>query len=459
MRTIYLMVFMLVFAVGAYAQTVDVPGTYATIQAAIDSFSGDVTPEDNVVRITTVGPYAEVITLTYPVTIRGDVGGGARPIILAQSNGGDGIVVNNGSPYNGLENLIILPDRTTSPTDDGVWVTAAGTECSLDNVLICPNNGSDQPVSTDGLSLPDLTGATFFPDEVLYVSTGAIVHATDTILTANVAPGTGHDLMLISGSAGAGSTINKGCIFSFSSRYGAQINNGVTIRGTVDEPVVFAYSGFEPLNSPYTYTLGIFGGGTYALENVIFIGSDSDGLQVYDTVVGDTNALPSITHCAFVSSGNYGLNINTGTVPTSISECTFVGNTNVLINSDPDVTITATDCIFAGTGTLTANSIVNAASPATMTLTNCAVVQAGPYSVAAVTDAILVNVINDDPLFANIADWLDPSFLDVYNGAYGAAGSGGAPLSGYGDYAAGPTPTPTITPIVAGTGTNWKDYR
>jgi len=459
MRTIYLMVFMLVFAVGAYAQTVDVPGTYATIQAAIDSFSGDVTPEDNVVRITTVGPYAEVITLTYPVTIRGDVGGGERPIILAQDNAGDGIVVNNGSPYNRLENLIVLPDRSSTPTDDGIWVTVAGTECSFDNVLICPNNGSDQPVSTDGLSLPDLTGATFFTDECLLASAGGILHCTRTIITANLAAGTGRDLLGCFSSSGAGHTINAGCIFSFGSRYCAQISNSVTIRGTVEEPVVFAFSGFEPLNAPYTHTVGFFGGGTYIVENAIFIGSDSDGIQVYDTLVGDANALPSITHCAFVGSGNYGLNINTGTVPTSISECTFVGNTNVLINIDPDVTITATDCIFAGTGTLTANSIVNAASPATMTLTNSAVVQAGPYSVAAVTDAILVNVINDDPLFSNIADWLDPSFLDVYNGAYGAAGSGGAPLSGYGDYAAGPTPTPTETPIVAGTGTNWKDYR
>ena len=192
MKTIYLIGLILVFALGAYAQTVDVPGTYATIQEAINSFSGDVTPDDNVVRITTVGPYAEVITLTYPVTIRGDVGGGERPIILAQDNAGDGIVVNNGSPYNRLENLIILPDRTSTPIDDGVWVTGSGTVCHFDNVLICPNNGSDQPVSTDGLSLPDLTGATFFGDELIYVNSDAIVHLTDTILTANVAPGTGH---------------------------------------------------------------------------------------------------------------------------------------------------------------------------------------------------------------------------------------------------------------------------
>ena len=174
MKKSSLIAVILVCSLGASAQTVDVPGTYGTIQAAIDSFAADVTPQDNVVRITTVGPYAEVITLTYPVTVRGDVGGGARPIILAQSNAGDGIVVNNGSPYNRLENLIILPDRSSTPTDDGVWVTVAGTECHFENVLICPNNGSDQPVSTDGLSLPDLTGATFFPDETVLASGGGI---------------------------------------------------------------------------------------------------------------------------------------------------------------------------------------------------------------------------------------------------------------------------------------------
>jgi len=49
--------------------------------------------------------------------------------------------------------------------------------------------------------------------------------------------------------------------------------------------------------------------------------------------------------------------------------------------------------------------------------------------------------------------------LDIGNFVYGPAGAGGLPLTGYGDYAAGPTPTPTETPIVAGTSSTWRDYR
>jgi hypothetical protein len=442
----------LVVAPWATAQTVQVPGTYATIQAAIDSFNGDSTPADNVIEITTVGPHSGITGVQNPVTIRGVAAGGVPSIILLQSNSGDGLVINNGSPYNRLENLILIPDAANPPTDDGIWVTGAGTVCHFDKVLACPNSGLNVPLSLDGLSLPDFTGAVYFGDEVLFVDTGAIMHATDMILTSNLAPGsTGHDLLLISSTAGAGNTINKGCVFSFANRYCVQINNDVSIRGTVDEPVIFYTSRLEELNTVNGAAIAFFGnnGGTHVLENVIVANAYTDGIYNYTTTNTNPDSIVSIDHVAIVGSTNIGLRIMTGQQPLSIADSTFVNNGSVFYCGDTDVSVTAVDTIFAGNGAATANAINNAASPATMTLTNCAIVQSGAYSVAAATNVVEINGVNADPLFMNVANFLYPSFLDVRSAAYDGKASGGGPLTGYGDYAAGQ---------VTGLKT-WEDFR
>ncbi len=442
----------LLVAPWASAQTVQVPGTHATIQAAIDSFNGDSTPADNVIEITTVGPHSGITGVQNPVTIRGAVAGGAPAVILLQSNSGDGLVINNGSPYNRLENLILIPDAANPPTDDGIYVYTAGTVCHFDHVLACPNNGSDAPLSLDGLTLPDFTGAVYFGDEVLYVATSAVIHATNMILTANWAPGsTGHDLMLISGSAGAGHTINKGCVFSFASRYCVQINNSVSIRGTVDEPVIFYTSRLEELNTTNGAAVGLFGdnGGTHVLENVIIANSYTDGIFNYAAANTNPDSIVSIDHVAIVGCNDIGLRIWTGQQPLTIANSTFVNNGNVYYCNDTDISVTAVDTIFAGNGAATANSINNDASPATMTLTNCAIVQSGAYSVAAATNVVEINGVNADPMFMNVANFLYPSFLDIRSAAYDGKASGGGPLTGYGDYAAGE---------VTGLKT-WEDFR
>lgn len=435
----------------AEAQTVQVPGTYATIQAAIDSFNGDSTPADNVIEITTVGPHTGITGVQNPVTIRGAVAGGAPALILLQSNSGDGLVINNGSPYNRLENLILIPSASNPPTDDGVWVTGAGTVCHFDKVLACPNNGLNAPVSLDGMTLPDLTGAVYFGDEVLYVDAGAIMHATDMILTANFVSGTFHDLLLISGSAGAGSTINKGCVFSFASRYCVQINNAVSIRGTVEEPVIFYTSRLEELNTTNGAAVGLFGnnGGNHVLENVIIANAYTDGIFNYTGVNTNPDSIVSMDRVAIVNCNDYALRIWSGQQPLAISNSTFANNGNVYYCNDTDVSVTAVDSIFAGNGAATANAINNDASPATMTLTNCAIVQSGAYSVAAATNVVEINGVNADPLFLNVQNFLYPSFLDVRSAAYDSKASGGGPLTGYGDYAAGQ---------VTGLKT-WEDFR
>lgn len=424
----------------SFAQTVQVPGNYATIQAAIDSFSGDTTPEDNVIEITTEGPFSEVITFTYPVTLRGADPSGEPTLIQARNNTTNyGIIVNNGSPYNRLENLIVVPDQTSPPLDDAIWITGAGTVCHIEKVLFCPSKDG-LPVATNGFSLPDLTGAVFFGDELVFVNNGAIMHATEMILTANVAPGTGHDLLLISGNAGAGHTINKGCVFTYASRYCAQINNGTTIRGTVEQPVIIAYSRLEEANTTNGAALGFFGnnGGIHTIENLIVANANTDGVWVYTATNTNPDSLVSVDRLAVINSGDFGLSIWTGAQPLSISNSTFVNNYRVFENLDSDVIVTAVDSIFAGNGTTIQNGInITAATPATMTLTNCALVTSGPYSVAGATDVILVNSINDDPLFVNVNAFLAPSFVDVRNPAYDGKASDGGPLSGFGDYVVG----------------------
>ncbi|MBN1475591.1 hypothetical protein JXA47_02450, partial [Candidatus Sumerlaeota bacterium] len=425
---------------GAVAQTVTVPGGFSTISAAIASFSGDVTPGDNVVEITTVGPHTDVITIgAEPITIRGNTGGD-RPIILLQDNGGDGIVVNNGSNLNAVENVILLPASTSTPTDDGIWITGAGTECSFTDVLITANNGSDQPAGDPtGLTLPDLTGAIPFPDECLNTSAGGIFHLTNTVITANPGTSGNSDLIGSFSSSGQGHTINEGCVLSYAPRYCAQINSGVTIQGTRENPVIFHGAGQA---GGYGVGVGHFGGGTYSISNAIISGTGGtigmQGMYIYDSLSGDTNVQANIEHVAFVNNAGAGLEVWTGTTAMPVSGCTFVNNGNAIILSTTeadDVDINVTDTIVAGNGSTVVdeNSILND-TLATITLNHCAAVTDGTYALNAI-GASLEFTISDNPIFYEVNDFTQTDFLDVGSAAYETAATGGMPLKGYGDYA------------------------
>jgi len=438
---------MLVAPIAIFAQTVTVPGNYTTIPLAIASFSGDTSPADNVIEITTVGPHTGVITVDPGMTIRGNVPGGARPIILVQINtDGNGIVIGNGSALNRLENLIMIPDRTNPPTANGksgLRIQGAGTECTLDNILMCPNNGSDQPVSTDPLVKPDLTGATLFPSWLVYCGASAeAIHMTNTVLTANFNPSAAagsQDLILISNTASATgvSTIGEGCIFSFSGRMCAQISRSAIITGAVDNPVIFHSSGLNPNNGVMLFGITLYGpigGGVYhTFENAIISEAGSDGILV-DTY-GDS--LVSLDHVAIVNCKGKALHLATGDQPLTMTDSTFVGNNDVIYTNAAAVNISANDCIFAGTGPDGINKIEVANAAQTFNITNCAIVTTGSYAVEEITGVGTINqtnVINADPGFVNTDDLRASGFLNVTNSAYATAGTGGIALSGYGAY-------------------------
>jgi hypothetical protein len=432
----------LLVCAGAVAQTVTVPGGFPTISAAITSFVGDVNPAENVIEVTTVGPHADVINIAAePITIRGNVSGGARPIILLQDNGGDGLIVSNLSALNAVENVILIPDATTPPTDDGIVITGVGSECSFEDVLMTSNNGSDQPAGDPtGLTLPDLTGAIPFPDETLHTNTGGIFHITNTVITANPGTSGGSDLIGCFGSSGDGHTINEGCVISYAARYCCQINSSVTILGSRTDPVIIHGAGQA---GEYGVGLGHFGDGTYSIENAIISGTGGtigmQGMYIYNSLTPpDSNVQANIEHVAFVNNAGPGLEIWTGTTAMPISGCTFVNNGNALVLSTSeadDVDVNATDCIFAGNGSTTVdeNSILNGTTLATITLNHCAAVQEGAYALNAI-EASLEFTISDNPVFYEVNDFTQSDFVDIGSLAYETAATGGMPLKGYGEY-------------------------
>lgn len=248
-----LLVSLSLVSVNAAIITVNSAGgaTYTTIGAALAAAA----PNDTI-NIIGGGPYDEIIRIAVPVTLQGF---GYRPTLCVQLNSAastanTGLEINADGIVN-LNNLTILPSITAPPTAGGILITAVGVStcvANLNNLLLCPNNGANLPVTTDGLSLVDLTGATPFVQPVVAVRVGGIANLTDVIISNNRTAGAAArtDGYLNYGSGGF-STVGEGCVISYNDGFGCQLNSPCQIQGSASKPVKIIGNCQLALSQPY----------------------------------------------------------------------------------------------------------------------------------------------------------------------------------------------------------------
>lgn len=459
-------------------------GTFPTLAAAIDSFrsggSNESNPDLNVINLLDASYDEQLPNADVQLTINA-ASGGSTILLQQQSGDTDGWDLD---PPAGelveLNDLIILPSATSTPADDLLELGPSGTGRVILNRCLISSNWSGGPASVDGLTIPGpptTATAQMGDNGINIVGLGARVGLNECIVTGLGGPGSTPDNILASG----GSIVSvTSCVISHSQRIGIQHNNSatiLTITGTQNKPTIFYRNGYMGAITRAEAGVFAFGGGPLSIDHTIFAYNNDNGIGVDDD--GPTWSSCSISYTAFAYNGQgaedtdlaeeAGLNVgNGGTANIRLDHCTFIGhNAPAIYATTLTNPMSATDTIIAGNvGSGTAVFFASGGG-GTVMLNYCAVIQSGGNALGATYEGpgtvLENNVISDDPQFISTTLFsgsaVDLDYLDIGNFAYGLAGAGALPLTGYGDYAAGPTPTPTITPIVAGTSGIWRDYR
>lgn len=480
-----------VFAAGTAQGAVDVVvnstqpevagSSYQTINGALAYAKTQTEPR--VVRITGGGPYLENLSINFSVTVKGD---NYKPVVVAkkltgQPNAGlndNAVAFYTSSEFPGnqsfrLENITILPDPTDAPlrairsNNNGAGLSADRMTVDLDRVLITANNGSNAPVSTDGLSKANLTGATIFRDDPTYFSGFVNVNILNTVITncyGNAANADG--IIWIPDDATGKLTIGPGTVISYINRLAIQVATtgaAVDIIGTPENPVIIKgnYGNWTTKNP----AIAFFNNGgttpiTANLKYVVFMENNAASLgSALATTTG-----PGLVgdHLAFVNNKDTAISIGSrNSNPWTFTNVTVVNSPEVGATASPAVLISEpaagtvtgaisfTDSIIAGNGTAGtaagANMVRINTTAAPITFTNSAVVTAGPYALDAAKYSLNTGalapvengVISADPQFKLVgSNFSSPDFLDVQAAAYATAGTGNQPLHGYGDYIA-----------------------
>lgn len=476
----------------AFAQTKTVsktgPADFTTVQDAINSFTPDPDPNTpNVIQIIDSSVYDEMITINVPITIEGT--GASRPILAVRQNtggdGNDGLIINIPTgTFNDvtLRNLIVIPSRTSVPMDDGIRSHGQNLNITLENILVTANNGSDFPVTLDGLAPVSLSGATQFGDDGIFVGAGTTPSGDGTVVTLRnvvvshiqgAVPNLYNDGLICS-SSGKAYYIYDGCVFSYCNRLGIQAAGDFQIYAPSKRVLVLGNKGFagiwfaaaSPSASPIRSidgcnvidTTGVNNsstpgvgwgiehqnGGTvnFVLRNAIIKGNTGQGLMISELAGSGSSTIENVT---FAGNGRYAIDVNSA----------YAG------------TITINDCIIAGDGTADSDNVVRHNGTGLMNISYSALVTEGPFALLTPpttgTGTInQLNIVNADPQFVETSDYTSDSFFDVFNPIYSAAGTGGTPLRGGADYVGAvptPTPTPIPTPTPLAVNSTWSIYK
>lgn len=386
-----------------------------------------------------------------------------------------------------LKNIIFIPSLTNTPTDDGVYfrqpTSAVNPVINIENVVITSNNGSNAPVTTTGLDNPDLTGATGFGDDALYVVSrtegGSItMNATDLVISSyNTEDGGNHDGIIMFMSGTTNDIVNcfvnlgPGCVISNCNRFGIQNPYGgyLNIQGSKEKPVIINNVGadgiwnYSDTTAPTQATIcevnhcivnncGGSGikeqetagrGFIKSIKNTIISNCEGPGIALFAFGalppiggVTDTVEITSVTvHNCGYNDGNsppwsYG-------IAAPVYSATYKTNRNAVI----------TNAIISGSGM---TGIYNDGD-GTFSVDYSALVTESlggyGYALAATTGGsgtinVGANVINDNPIYVayGVNDFASADFMDVDNPAFAGKGSGGIDLAGGADYIGSWTP-------------------
>ncbi|MBX3729074.1 MAG: hypothetical protein KF858_07795 [Candidatus Sumerlaeia bacterium] len=455
-------------ASSAHAATITVGQTgadHTTIAAALA-----VAVANDVVQIIDDAVYDEAISITVPLTLEGT--GLNRPVIAARpgptqvtgdTGGTDGLVVQLTTPGNvTLRNLIIIPSKTTTPTDD--LVRSGGTNAInllMEDVVVTSNNGADAPVTTTGLTEVDLTGATQTGDDGVFLTgTNSTFTLRRTVISHHANAGAGRDGLVCSGATNQ-YFIEEGCVFSYMGRLGIQANGGTfdINSGAGTRVRVIGNKGFA----------GIWYAGAQATTPRAINGCDivhnvgtvaAQGWGVENQSRGTTTG--TFSNMRIWGNGGQGFLIGSvGTADTVLNNVTIGGNQRAALEVAAAVSpavnagnITINDSILAGNGDLlSATNVIRHNGAGTMTINNSAIITEGRLAFATpVIDGtgtvVQNNVINGDPEFTS-GSFTNAAFLEVRNPAYVGAGSGASDLVGGGSLGAA---EPVYVWDVAGSG-------
>ena len=445
---------------------------YTSIMAAYTAIKGGAGPD--IIRIIGGGPYNEAITINTSVTIKGD---GYRPILTvlptsgtpSTTTDGNGIAIYTDATSGGdievtLQNLTVIPDKTTAPLR-GLRSNNNASGLSTDNMVIhlkdflmTSNNGSDQPVSTDGLSAADLTGATTFGDDHIFFS-GYVSGSLDHVISTNGNRTSGSpDGVLFVPDDSREWTVGPGCVFSYMGRLGVQeASDGLIMRynGTEGEPILIKGNDmFNHGNGGISifHDCNVAGGSPDATKNEIFnwvyiIDNEAWGMTTY--FADDTDGLAAcvFNHCLIANNQKGGVGIlDTLLLPWEFNNCTFYNNGTLVdlgypvleyatesVNSTGPVTFT--NCIIAGDGLddgQVGDNVIylnpGTLNMGTVSLINCGLVLSGSYRLngtgytlaGSASAPNMVDCVNSDPQFLTMttssASYLFPGNIADYKG-------------------------------------------
>lgn len=437
----------------SFSQTVTVAksgGNFATVQEAIDSFAGDSDPAPNVIQVTDGEVYDEIITVNRPITIEGT--GPIRPRFALQANAAGGasdglvVVLPSGTTTGtvALKNLVLIPSLTNPPAARGLRTASANMFLYLDNIVITANNGSNAPVSEDGLALADLTGATHFGDDGMFLgSAGGIEEAgmevlfRDVVVThnrGNVSPDG-----IITSNAGAGLyrhyRFEDGCVFSYNQRVGMQLNGDIVVDAPNERLLITGHAStgmwfVNPANS------------TRSINGVNSIDNGGRGLWVQNGVGTGVHMIFSNAIISNNGIANVEFGPGSGTQQITFDSVTVANQkapANVFNIALFDLNLNLNNTILAGNGSSASSNAVNFSGGGTVTLDGAAQVHEGAFQIEVVSvsgDLTFEGTawVAADPEFAETDDPFSEAFYDVTNEVYVDAGVGGSPLTGGADY-------------------------
>lgn len=544
MRRVFIISLLLVLPAGAGAQTVTVDAslgspdnvtTFNSIQMAIYSFQGsgftsasspggvgvnhgNAAPDIiNVITTAVVDEFiaadaeatsgASWVVLDEALTIQGS--GVIAVVALRQSGVGSTDVSTDGFAFRQdvdltLRDIILIPSRTSTPTDDGLHIHAtthtADTVVTIENVVVTANNGSDAPVTTTGLDTPSLAGATGFGDDgvVFFSQTegGTItLNATGLVISSFNTTTGGRD-GLTAYMVGATNdiincfvTLGPGCVISNCARFGIYNAFGasLSLAGTHDSPVILnnivadgVWCNSDSAAPTQACILNV--------DHAIINNCGASGLKEQET--RGRGFINSVSNSIISNCTNPGISLFAfGTRPAGVSDTVTISNVTVHncgIGSTPppanydflaagiaapryqttyrtNRNVSIQDTIVSGAGL---TGLYNS-SDGTFSIDYSSLVTAGPHALSAATGGPSTigtgfNMIASDPQYvtALIGDFASTDYVDVANNDYAARGTAGSDLAGGADYVGGPasTPTPPPTPST-GVGHGWAVYR
>lgn len=457
----------------AFAAIINVPGTHATVQAAVDAAaaSGD---EIVIAPGTYVGP---VLVNGKSLTVRGSDPNNRPILVLEQQPTAPSVgfqqtgflILGDGTTVT-VKDVIAIPAPTNSANRafQTSTLTAGATQtATFENILIAPNSGSNTPATTDPFDdATTFTGTNWGSDGMYLVNRAFLTSLRDGIgiytLTNVTIIGAGRDGIVAYASGptspggGAGSSLTaSGVKIARSARHPIQWGDSnlqgsaYTITGSRANPGLLSRRNNLTTASAAGVN-GINGGGVVAIDHLVHI--DHNGLNGTLHLSAGNFASLSISKSLFANINSDGLALgstSTTGMNVTIDSSTFFANGQtsateggIWFNTTTPAGFVVSNSIFAGPSGH-GGLVYSAGTGAKVTLNNNALVGAGPNALAqgqlgsGAPAAVETGTVTADPEFVSTStaslSALQTAF-DVNASAYATAGTSSSSLSGFGAY-------------------------